>query len=83
MKNKNLPLIIAFFAIFTATEIQAQDYKAVVQNYLSGSSFGRANANKDFVIDNVDPSKSLNASVVNIKQTHNGIPIYGNEATLW
>lgn len=82
MKNKNLPLLIAFFAIFTATEIQAQDYKAVVQNYLSGSSFGRANANKDFVIDNVDPSKSLNASVVNIKQTHNGIPIYGNEATL-
>jgi len=83
MKKRKLPLIVAVISLFTMNSVYGQNYNAVVENYLKTSTFvGKNVINKDFVIASEDISKSLNATVVKIQQTYNGIPVFGNSSTL-
>ncbi len=83
MKNRKLPLIAAFFVFSTSLGLYGQDTKSVVKNYLETSSALNKNVqNRAFVVSNEDPSHSLKGTVVKIQQTLNGIPIYGNYATV-
>ena len=83
MKNRKLPLFIAVFSLFSINSVFGQNYKTVVENYLkTTAAVGKNISNKDFVISSEDVSKSLNATVVKIQQTYNGIPVFGNSSTL-
>ncbi|MCG2792664.1 MAG: T9SS-dependent M36 family metallopeptidase [Weeksellaceae bacterium] len=83
MKNRNLPPLILVLSILSVNSVFAQNSKTVVEKYLSTSPLiGKNVTNKDFIISSEDPSKSLNATVVKIQQASNGIPVFGNSATL-
>ena len=82
MKNRNLPLKIAAVCLmFSFGAANAQDYKSIIQSQLSAkSNFQKANLN-NFEIITHDFSKSMNADVVKVQQSFNGIPVYNALAT--
>lgn len=62
--------------MFSFSTISAQDYKSVIQNYMSAkNTFAKPNLN-NFEIINQDFSKSMNGEVVKVQQSFNGIPVY-------
>lgn len=81
MKKRKLPLIVAVVSLLTVNSVFGQNYKSVIENYLK-TSVGKNAVTKDFLISSEDPSKSLNATVVKIQQTYNGIPVFGNSSTI-
>lgn len=83
MKNQQLPIVIAFLGLFTANFAFGQSHSKAVKDYLDTTEkLGRDVKNREFVIDSEDASTSLKGTVVNIRQTYDGIPVFGNEATL-
>jgi len=83
MKNKKLPLIIAFFALASSTPVFGQSNIDVVRDYLNTTApISKDVQNRDFVIAAEDLSKSLKGTVVQIQQTYDGIPVFGNYSTL-
>lgn len=82
MKKVILPLIIAVFAVIPSMSF-AQSNEVLIKTYISQNKlreYKKSDLNQ-FVIDNVDSSKSLNGDVVKIQQTYNGLPVYGTVAT--
>lgn len=83
MKKRKLPLIIAFFALCTAVPVAAQSYANAVKDYVKTTSqINKEVSNRDFVIASEDHSESLKATVVQIQQTYEGIPVFGNYSTV-
>ncbi|QIY82834.1 T9SS type A sorting domain-containing protein [Chryseobacterium sp. NEB161] len=82
MNKRKLPLLIAAFSLLTVNSVMGQNYKSIVEDYLKSSTAGKHISNKEFIIASEDPSQSLNATVVKIQQTYNGIPVFGNSSTL-
>ena len=82
MKNRNLPLKIAAVCLmFSFGNAEAQDFKSIIQNYISAkNTFMKPNLN-NFEIINKDFSKSMNADVVKVQQSYNGIPVYNAVGT--
>lgn len=82
MKNRNLPLKIAAVCLmFSFGNAGAQDFKSIIQNHISAkNTFLKPNLN-NFEIINNDFSKSMNADVVRIQQSFNGIPVYNAVGT--
>lgn len=82
MKNRNLPLKIAAVCLmFSFGAANAQDYKSIIQSQLSAkSNFQKANLN-NFEIITQDFSKSMNADIIKVQQSFNGIPVYNALAT--
>ncbi len=77
MKNRNLPLkIAAVFLAFSFGNINAQDFKSILQSYMSANSAAMRSDLKDFEITNKDFSESMNGTVIDFQQHFNGIPIY-------
>ncbi|WP_326984518.1 T9SS-dependent M36 family metallopeptidase [Chryseobacterium sp. MYb264] len=82
MKKITLPLLFAAFAVFP-TVLFGQDNERLIKDYISQNKireYKRSDLN-NFIVDNVDPSKSLNGNVVKIQQTYNGLPVYNSVAT--
>ncbi|WP_175620948.1 T9SS-dependent M36 family metallopeptidase [Chryseobacterium schmidteae] len=82
MKKVILPLVIAVFAVIPSVSF-AQSNEALIKTYISQNKlreYKKSDLNQ-FIIDNVDSSKSLNGDVVKIKQTYKGLPVYGTVAT--
>ncbi|MFL9833261.1 T9SS-dependent M36 family metallopeptidase [Chryseobacterium terrae] len=82
MKKVILPLVIAVFVAIPSISF-AQSNEVLIKNYISQNKlreYKKSDLNQ-FVIDNVDFSKSLNGDVVKIQQTYNGLPVYGTAAT--
>lgn len=82
MKKVILPLVIAVFAIIPSVSF-AQSNEVLIKNYISQNKlreYKKSDLNQ-FIIDNVDSSKSLNGDVVKIQQTYNGLPVYNSVAT--
>lgn len=82
MKKVILPLVIAVFAVIPSVSF-AQSNEVLIKNYISQNKlreYKKSDLNQ-FVIDNVDSSKSLNGDVVKIQQTYKGLPVYGTVAT--
>lgn len=83
MKNRKLPILVAFFSLVTVNTAFGQQYKSIVENYLkSNSVLGKSVTNTDFIISSEDKSESMKGTVVKIQQTVNGIPVFGNSSTL-
>lgn len=82
MKNRNLPLKIAAVCfMFSFGSMNAQDFKSIIQNQLSAkNTFLKPNLN-NFEIINQDFSKSMNADIVKVQQSFNGVPVYNALAT--
>lgn len=82
MKNRNLPLKIAAVCLmFSFGNAEAQDFKSIIQNHISAkNTFLKPNLN-NFEIITQDFSKSMNADVVKVQQSYNGIPVYNAVAT--
>ncbi|MCD0456530.1 T9SS-dependent M36 family metallopeptidase [Chryseobacterium sp. LC2016-27] len=82
MKKVILPLVIAVFAVIPSVSF-AQSNEVLIKNYISQNKlreYKKSDLNQ-FIIDNVDSSKSLNGDVVKIQQTYNGLPVYNSVAT--
>ncbi|MGS0747448.1 hypothetical protein [Halpernia sp. GG3] len=84
MKNRNLSVkLLLIFGLFTCGKAYSQDYEGIIKNHLSttsGKLFSKSEL-KNFEISNKDFSASMNADVVKIQQTYNGIPIYNSLGT--
>ncbi|WP_232509168.1 T9SS-dependent M36 family metallopeptidase [Chryseobacterium sp. StRB126] len=82
MKNKTLPILFAVFSVFPSIAF-GQDNEKLIKDYISQNKireYKKSDLN-NFIVDNVDPSKSLNGNVVKLVQTYNGLPIYSSVAT--
>ncbi|MDY0930603.1 T9SS-dependent M36 family metallopeptidase [Chryseobacterium sp. CFBP8996] len=82
MKKVILPLVIAVFAVIPSVSF-AQSNEVLIKTYISQNKlreYKKSDLNQ-FIIDNVDSSKSLNGDVVKIQQTYKGLPVYGTVAT--
>ncbi|PIF45014.1 putative secreted protein (Por secretion system target) [Chryseobacterium sp. 52] len=83
MKKITLPLLFAAFAVFPSS-LFSQDNEKLIKDYISQNKIREYKKNDltNFVIDNIDPSKSMNGNVVKFQQTYNGIPVYGTAGTV-
>nr|WP_315033692.1 T9SS-dependent M36 family metallopeptidase [uncultured Chryseobacterium sp.] len=82
MKNKTLPILFAVFSVFPAF-LFGQDNEMLIKDYISQNKireYKKSDLN-NFIVDNVDPSKSLNGNVVKVLQTYNGLPVYSSVGT--
>ncbi|AZB02047.1 T9SS C-terminal target domain-containing protein [Chryseobacterium joostei] len=82
MKNKTLPILFAVFSVFPAI-VFGQDNERLIKDYISQNrirEYKKSDLN-NFIVDNVDQSKSLNGNVVKLIQTYNGLPVYSSVAT--
>lgn len=83
MKKRKLPLLIAFFSLACGSTVLAQSAKEAITDYLKTSApLSKDVKNREFTISHQENSESLKGTLVSIKQTQNGIPIFGNDASL-
>src|SRR5690606_22072377 len=82
MKNRNLPLKIAAVCLmFSFGNTSAQDFQSIIKQHMSSkNTFMKADLN-NFEIIAQDFSKSMNAVVIKVQQSYNGIPVYNAVAT--
>lgn len=82
MKKITLPLLLASFAVLPST-LYSQDNEKLIKDYISQNKIREYKKSDltNFVIDNVDNSKSLNANVVKLQQTYNGLPVFSAVGT--
>ncbi|MFC5873636.1 T9SS-dependent M36 family metallopeptidase [Chryseobacterium arachidis] len=83
MKKVALPLLFAVSAIFPSL-LFGQDNEKLIKDYISQNKIREYKKSDltNFIIDNIDPSKSLNGDVVKFQQTYNGLPVYNSEGTV-
>lgn len=82
MKKITLPLLFAVFTVFPLT-LFSQDNNSLIKDYISQNTIREYKKSDltNFVIDNIDRSKSMNGDVVKFKQIYNGLPVYGTAGT--
>lgn len=82
MKKINLPLLFAVFAVIPSS-LFSQDNEKLIKDYISQNKIREYKKSDltNFIVDNVDNSKSLNGSVVKFQQTYNGLPIHSSVGT--
>jgi len=83
MKKIKLPLMIAAFAVFPCLSLFSQEREVLIKDYISQNKIREYKKSDltNFIIDNVDPSRSLNGDVVKFQQTYNGYPVYNAVGT--
>ncbi|GEN70200.1 T9SS-dependent M36 family metallopeptidase [Chryseobacterium lathyri] len=82
MKKIILPLLFAAFAVFPSA-LFSQDNEKLIKDYISQNKIReyKKDGLTNFIIDNVDHSKSMNGEVVKFLQTYNGLPVYSSVGT--
>ncbi|MCJ8154660.1 T9SS-dependent M36 family metallopeptidase [Chryseobacterium sp. SSA4.19] len=83
MKKVALPLVFAISTVFPSI-LFGQDNEKLIKDYISQNKI-REYKKSDltgFIVDNVDPSKSLNGNVIKFQQTYNGLPVYNSVGTV-
>jgi hypothetical protein len=82
MKKFNLPLLFAA-CVFLPSVVFGQDNEILIKNYISQNKIREYKKSDlaNFIIDNVDNSKSMNGDVVKFQQIYNGYPVYNAEGT--
>lgn len=83
MKKVALPLLFAVSAIFPSV-LFGQDNERLIKDYISQNKIKEYKKSDlaNFIIDNVDESKSLNGNVVKFQQIFNGLPVYNAGGTM-
>ena len=75
--------IITTVAFLYSTEISAQSKEKLIANFIFENKlreYKKPNLNQ-FIVDNIDVSKTLKGDVVKIQQTYNGIPVRDGVST--
>ncbi|MCE3075960.1 T9SS-dependent M36 family metallopeptidase [Chryseobacterium gwangjuense] len=82
MKKIILPVLIAVLSVMPST-LFSQDNEKLIKDYISQNKLREYKKSDltNFIVDNVDVSKSLNGSIVKFQQTYNGLPVYNAEGT--
>ncbi len=82
MKKYKLQLLVAFYA-FLPSIFFGQDNQALIRDYISKNKIREYKKSDliNFVIDNIDNSKSMNGEIVKFQQMYNGYPVYNAEGT--
>lgn len=83
MKNDKLQLLLAI-CMFLPSFIFGQDHENLIKDYISQNKIREYKKSDltNFIVDNIDNSKSMNADVVKFQQTYNGYPVYNAEGTV-
>lgn len=83
MKKIILPVLIAVLSAIPSY-LYSQDNEKLIKDYISQNKLREYKKSDltNFIVDNVDTSKSLNGSVVKFQQTYNGLPVYNAEGTV-
>lgn len=83
MKKITLPLLFAVFAVFQSSDLYSQDNERLIKDYISQNKIREYKKSDltNFIIDNVDASRSLSGNVVKFQQTYNGLPVYNAVGT--
>ncbi|WEK70030.1 MAG: T9SS-dependent M36 family metallopeptidase [Candidatus Chryseobacterium colombiense] len=83
MKKIILPVLIAVLSAIPSS-LFSQDNEKLIKDYISQNKLREYKKSDlaNFIVDNVDTSKSLNGSVVKFQQTYNGLPVYNAEGTV-
>ncbi|WP_294288207.1 T9SS-dependent M36 family metallopeptidase [uncultured Chryseobacterium sp.] len=83
MKKVTFPLLFAVSVIFPSV-LFGQDNERLIKDYISQNKIREYKKSDliNFVIDNVDHSKSMDGDVVKFQQTYNGLLVYGAVGTL-
>lgn len=83
MKKITLPLMIAAFAVIPSLQLFSQENAQLIKDYISQTKIREYKKSDltNFIIDNTDPSISLNGDVVKFQQTYNGFPVYSSVGT--
>ncbi len=82
MKKLVLPVLFAVFSAFPSS-LRAQDSEKLIKQYISQhiiKDYKKSDLT-GFIIDNVDPSSSMNGDVIKIQQTYKGLPVYASVGT--
>ncbi|WP_426277253.1 T9SS-dependent M36 family metallopeptidase [Chryseobacterium sp. S-02] len=82
MKKIILPVLIAVLSAMPSS-LFSQDNEKLIKDYISQNKLREYKKSDltNFIIDNVDASKSLNGSVVKFQQTYNGLLVYNAVGT--
>ncbi|WP_419868221.1 T9SS-dependent M36 family metallopeptidase [Chryseobacterium sp. CT-SW4] len=83
MKNKTLPILFAVFSVFQSSYLYSQDNEKLIRDYMVKNKLREYKRSDltNFVIDNVDPSRTLNGNVVKFQQTYNGFLVHSSVGT--
>ncbi|SFZ96622.1 Fungalysin/Thermolysin Propeptide Motif [Chryseobacterium limigenitum] len=77
--------MITAFAVLPSVHLFSQDNEKLIKDYISQNKIREYQKSDlaNFIIENVDDSKSLNGNVVKFQQTYNGYPVYSELATIF
>nr|WP_314497294.1 T9SS-dependent M36 family metallopeptidase [uncultured Chryseobacterium sp.] len=83
MKKITLPLLFAVFTILPASRLFSQENQKLIKDYISSTQIRdyKKSDLSNFIIDNIDDSKSLNGNIVKFQQTYKGYPVYNAVGT--
>lgn len=77
MKNKLLTRSLGIGALFFVSVLSAQDTETIIRDYIAKeSSFKKTDNNFYFKVLTENNSSSLSASIVDVQESYNSIPIY-------
>lgn len=81
MKKIALPLL--YILVLFPSALFSQDNEKLIKDYISQNKIREYEKSDltNFIIDNVDNSKSLKSNVVKFQQTYNGLPIHNSVGT--
>ncbi|WP_155845755.1 T9SS-dependent M36 family metallopeptidase [Chryseobacterium gregarium] len=83
MKKVVLPLLFVVSTIIPSV-LFGQDNEKLIKDYISQNKIREYKKSDltNFILGNVDASKSLNGNVVKFQQIYNGFPVYNAEGTV-
>ncbi|SDQ06873.1 Por secretion system C-terminal sorting domain-containing protein [Chryseobacterium soldanellicola] len=83
MKKIQLPLLMAALAVLPSSNLFSQENEKLIKDYISQNKIREYKKSDlaNFIIENVDDSKSLHGNVVKFQQTYNGFPVYSSVGT--
>lgn len=82
---KKITTIALFILTGLVCTVNAQDYSSIIKEYLAQKTSAlktNSNTYNEWEISNIDPSTSLKATVINIQQKMNGVPVMYSDAVL-
>ncbi|UZT97671.1 T9SS-dependent M36 family metallopeptidase [Chryseobacterium fluminis] len=78
-----LPILMSAFAVLSCSAVLSQENEQLIKDYISRNKI-REYKKPDlinFIVDNIDYSKSLHGDIIKFQQTYNDIPVYNSVGT--
>jgi hypothetical protein len=80
MKKKKLSYLLPAAVLFMPLYLFSQDNEKLIKDYISSNKLKEYKKQDlaNFIVENVDSSKSLKGEVIKLQQTYNGLPVHGS-----